>query len=81
MSVKMDKILGEVRESDSSSGGSGDAVISVSEDGFYLVDDANRIGLKFDANGLDATALSAHFLSLIPRIVAEIYSETEYPEV
>ncbi len=81
MAVKMDKILGEIRELDSGGGGGSDAVISVSENGFYLVDDANRIGLKFDADGLDATALGNHFLSLIPRIVAEVYSETEYPEV
>lgn len=81
MNIKMDAVLGEVREADSGGGNGSDAVISVSENGFFLVDDGNRIGLKFDVDGLDATRLSAHLLSLIPRIVAELYSETEYPEV
>ena len=56
-------------------------LLTVSEDGFFVIDDANRIGLKLDENGLDAVALSSHLLSLIPRVVAESYSETEYPEV
>lgn len=56
-------------------------LLAVSEDGFFIIDDVNRIGLKLDADGLDTVKISAHFLSLIPGISAAIFSETEYPEV
>lgn len=40
-------------------------VQQVSENGYNVIDDAGNIGMKYDANGLDAALLSAHLISLI----------------
>lgn len=37
----------------------------VSEDGWYLVDEALNVAMKYDADGLDAAKVSEHFKSLI----------------
>ena len=47
------------------------------EDGFFVIDGDNNIGMKYDDDGLDAAKLSPHFLSLIAgaNILDEIYVE------
>lgn len=41
----------------------------VCEEGFYVADAAGNVGLKYDADGLDAAKLSGNFMSLLRAVV------------
>lgn len=41
------------------------AVCLCNEEGFFVVDNGNHIGLKYDSLGLDVVKLSPHFLTLV----------------
>lgn len=49
------------------------------EDGFFVIDEDNNIGMQYDENGLDAAKLTPHLLSLIAgaNILDEIYVEEQ----
>ena len=44
-----------------------DEIATTEEKGFFVVDSEKKIGMKYDANGLDVAKLSDHFKALLPK--------------
>lgn len=41
-------------------------IVNTNEDGFYIIDQSGRVGMKYTNDGLDVAKLSSHFQTLLP---------------